>query len=79
MLRWAVLGTGFISTTVIEAIAQSDGSRVDVIAGRNPDKVRDFQAQYRIARGATFDQAVDDPDIDAVYIGLPNHQHLRSR
>ena len=75
MLRWAVLGTGFISNTVIEAIALSDQSRVDVIAGRHPAKVTDFQQRHNIARGATFDEAIADADIDAIYIGLPNHQH----
>jgi len=75
MLRWAILGTGFISNTVIEAIDQSDGSQVDVIAGRSADKVRDFQDRHDIARSSTYDQAAVDPEIDAVYIGLPNHQH----
>ncbi len=75
MLRWAVLGTGFISNTVIEAIALSDGSRVDVMAGRNRDKVAHFQKRHGIARGASYPDALADPEIDAIYIGLPNHLH----
>lgn len=76
MLRWAVLGTGFISNTVIEAIARSDGSRVDLVVGRNPESVHDMQSRHAIDRGSvSFDEAVGDPNIDAVYIGLPNHTH----
>ena len=75
MLRWAVLGTGFISNTVIEAIALSDGSRVDVMAGRNRDQVAHFQKRHGIARGASYPDALADPEIDAIYIGLPNHLH----
>ena len=77
MLRWAILGTGFISNTVIEAIALSDASRVDVIAGRDSAKVAEFQARHRIDRAASYEQAIADPEIDVIYIGLPNHQHHR--
>jgi len=75
VLRWAILGTGFISNEVIQAIDLSDGSSVELIAGRNLDKTADFQDRYDIGRSASLDQAVADPNIDAVYIGLPNHQH----
>ncbi len=75
MLRWAILGTGFISNTVVEAIALSDGSRVDLVAGRDAAKTADFQARHGIPRATSYDRAIADPDIDVIYIGLPNHQH----
>lgn len=75
MLRWAILGTGFISNTVIEAINASDGSTVELIAGRDSTKAADFQHRHGIARTSGFDEAISDPSVDAVYIGLPNHQH----
>ncbi|MDA8746747.1 Gfo/Idh/MocA family oxidoreductase [Litoreibacter sp.] len=76
MLRWAILGTGFISNKMIEAIAASDGSKVALIAGRNPEKLAALQSKHTIARVTTdYDAALSDPLIDAVYIGLPNHVH----
>lgn len=76
MLRWGVLGTGFISNTVIEAISGSEGSRVDVVAGRNPDRVEEIRRAHGIDRGVVgLDQVIEDPDIDAIYVGLPNHKH----
>ena len=76
MLRWAILGTGFISGTVVDAIAASDGSRVEVVAGRNAERLAEFQTEHRIARGLTdYHDALVDPQVDAVYIGLPNHLH----
>jgi predicted dehydrogenase len=75
-LRWAVVGTGFISSTMIEAIEQSGSSRVDLIAGRNADVLAEHLHRYSIPRSTlSFDEAVSDPEIDAVYIGLPNHVH----
>lgn len=76
MLRWAILGTGFISNTVAAAIKANDGSTIEIVAGRNQERVDAFQAEHGIARATTdFDQAIADPNVDAVYIGLPNHAH----
>jgi len=76
MLRWALLGTGFISTAVVEAIEQSDGSRVEIVAGRNPERVAEFQRVYSIPRSCVgYDEAIADPAVDVVYIGTPNHEH----
>jgi predicted dehydrogenase len=76
MLRWAILGTGFISNTVVDAIALSSDSRVDLVAGRDTDRVASFAATHNIPRSCVgYENAINDPDINAVYIGTPNHQH----
>ncbi len=76
MLHWAILGTGFISTTVVEAMAASPGSAVVSVAGRNRERLDAFAETYDIARRHTdYVEAVQAPDVDAVYIGLPNHKH----
>jgi dihydrodiol dehydrogenase / D-xylose 1-dehydrogenase (NADP) len=76
MLRWAILGTGFISNTVVEAIGHSDGSTVVSVAGRNPDSVQEFRTAHGIGRGhVDFAEAIEAPDVDVVYGGLPNHKH----
>lgn len=74
-LRWGVLGTGFISHAVIDAIALSDASTTVAIAGRTVARLAEFQSQHGIERSGSFDDLIAAPDIDAIYIGLPNHQH----
>ncbi len=75
-LRWAILGSGFISNTVVEAIGQSEGSVVELVAGRNRDRVEAFQQAHQIPRSVlSYEDAVRDESVDAVYIGLPNHLH----
>ncbi|MEC7145278.1 MAG: Gfo/Idh/MocA family oxidoreductase, partial [Actinomycetota bacterium] len=75
-LRWAIIGTGFISNTVAEAIAASPGSRVELVSGRDAGRVAEFAERHRIARTcAGFADAVTDPDIDVVYVCTPNHTH----
>ena len=76
MLRWAIIGTGFISNTVVEAIAASEGSRVELVAGRDASRVDDFASQHSIPRSCVgYEAAVEDPDVDVVYVGTPNHTH----
>lgn len=76
MLRWGILGTSFISDTMAEAIVGSDGSRVEAVAGRDPQRLSDFSARHGIAKHYSgYDALLDDPAIDVVYVGLPNNMH----
>jgi len=76
MLKWAILGTGFISNAVARAIQHSDGSELWTVAGRKPDAVQAFQKQFSIPNHSIgYDDALNDPAVDVAYIGLPNHVH----
>lgn len=76
MLRWAILGTGHISNTVAEAIKQSDNSQIHLVAGRDPVRVADFQNRFKLPASVVgYEAALDDPEIDVVYIGVPSHAH----
>ena len=49
-----------------------------VVAARDPDKAQKFADKHKIPRIApTYDALLNDPDIDAVYIPLPNGLHGR--
>lgn len=76
MLRWGILGTSFISNTMADAICASDGSRLDAVTGRDPERLLTFANRHAVAKSyATIDALVDDPEIDVVYVGLPNNMH----
>jgi xylose dehydrogenase (NAD/NADP) len=76
-LRWGVLGTaGIARSHVVPAIQASANGRVSAVAGRDAGRTRAFAAAFGIA--ATFDDyaaLLASPDIDAVYIPLPNNLH----
>ncbi len=76
MLRWGILGTGFISHAMLGAIRDSDGSTVAMLCGRNEAALSDLATQYGVAQ-TTTDQAelFANPDVDVIYIALPNHLH----
>jgi xylose dehydrogenase (NAD/NADP) len=76
-LRWGVLGCANIARkSVIPAIQVSETGYVRGIASRNGDTAREFATDLGIEHFYSSYQALlDDPDIDAVYIPLPNHLH----
>lgn len=76
MIRWAVVGTSFISDTMVKAIKASPGSAVAVAIGRDETRLSEFCDRHGIARrSSALESALDDNEIDVVYIGTPNHVH----
>src|SRR4051812_31773618 len=48
------------------------------VAARDPERAKTFAAKHDIARVHTsYDELVDDPEVDAVYIPLPNGLHAQ--
>jgi predicted dehydrogenase len=80
-LRYAPVGLGGIS--VQHFMPGTRRGQFGVIAGLvsgHPDKANRLAAEYNVPAGniytyETFDKIRDNPDIDAVYIGLPNSMH----
>lgn len=76
MLRWAIVGTSFISDTMARAIANSPGSVATLVVGRDVARRDAFCARHSIARAvSTVEEAAADPGVDVVYVGTPNHVH----
>lgn len=76
-LQWGVLGTSTIAkNAVIPAIQQSERGEVLAIASRSKEKARTLAEELGIARSyGSYEELIADPDIEAVYIPLPNHMH----
>ena len=77
-LRWGVLGAAKIARTkVIPAMQRAAGCEVVAIACRDPRKAEEAVASLGIPRAfGSYDELLADPDVDAVYIPLPNHLHV---
>ncbi len=76
-LRWGVLGTARINRRVIPAIRLAPRSALVAVASRTRARADAYAKQWEIPRALEGYQAiVDDPAIDAVYIPLPNSEHV---
>ena len=78
-IQWGVLGCATIARVcVIPAIQASHNGTVAAIASRSPSKAKELSHLHDIPKVyAEYAALLDDPDIDAVYIPLPNHLHCR--
>src|SRR4051794_4823889 len=76
ILRWALLGTARINRAVIPVLQESSRHHLDVVASRALERARAYAAEWHIPRAlAPYEAVLRDPDIDAVYISLPNSLH----
>ncbi|MEX2461947.1 MAG: Gfo/Idh/MocA family oxidoreductase [Paenibacillaceae bacterium] len=76
-LRWGILGcAGIAVKSVIPGIQQSQTSTVSAIASRDAGKAEAVAKQLGIAQAyGSYEELLADPNIDVVYIPLPNHLH----
>jgi predicted dehydrogenase len=76
-LQWGILSTANIGTgAVIPATQKSERGEVAAIASRDEERGRAVAADLGIPKSyGSYEALLEDPDIDAVYIPLPNHLH----
>lgn len=76
-LRWGVLSTANIGrVAVVPAIHASGNGEVVAVGSRSVDAARAFAEGNGIPRyHGTYDALIADPEVDAVYIPLPNSMH----
>lgn len=77
-IRWGILGaSGFARKTMAPALNEARRSRLAAIATRDPARAAPFA---QIAPGLrvhdSYEALLADPDIDAVYVPLPNALHV---
>ena len=76
-IKWGVLGNAEIARVcVIPAMQKSSNGMVYGLATRSPENARQLAAENNISQVYQgYDDLLADPEIDAVYIPLPNHLH----
>lgn len=76
-LRWGILSTaGIAREKVIPGIQRADRCRVVAIASRDAARAADVAREAGIPRThGSYEALLADPEVDAVYIPLPNHLH----
>jgi predicted dehydrogenase len=75
-VRLGIIGTGGILDRFLPGADRSRSVEVVAIASRDAGRARRFAADRGIARAhGSYDALLDDPDVDAVYICLPNAMH----
>ena len=77
-VKWGILGAAKIAREqVIPAMKKSKNTELYAIASREISKAEDFCHKFSITKAYDdYNKLISDPNIDAVYIPLPNHLHV---
>jgi predicted dehydrogenase len=77
-IRWGILSTAKIAREkVIPAMQRSQLCSVDAVASRDIRQAQVVADNLHIPKVyGTYEELLNDADIDAIYIALPNHLHV---
>ena len=75
-LHWGLLSTARINRAVIPPIRASGRSTLIAVASRTQSTADSYAQKWDIPRAyGAYEALIDDPDINAVYVSVPNHLH----
>ena len=77
-VKWGVLGTaGIAREQTIPGMKLAGNCDLYAIAGRGLEKARQFQQEFGFEKAyGSYEDLLNDPEVEAVYIPLPNDLHL---
>ena len=75
-VKWGILSTADINRKLLAGAAESDDVEVVAVGSRDLSRAQEYARTWGIERAyGTYDELLADPDIEAVYIPLPNTMH----
>lgn len=78
-LRWGILGgkSWIARDAIVPAIRKSRNGEVVAAGTRNPGVIARGADKSEAVRMLSYEALLADPDVDAIYIPLPNSMHLK--
>jgi predicted dehydrogenase len=75
-VRWGIMGTASIARGQFLPALRLAGGTAEAVASRDASTAQRYAAAHGVGRGVTgYQTLIDDPDVDALYIALPNSLH----
>lgn len=75
MIKWGFLGAGWVATTALApAVHNAENAKLHAVASHDPSRAEALGPKKIYG---SYEDLLADPDIDAVYINLANHQHCQ--
>ena len=75
VFRWAFIGTGTLAKKVAREITATGRHVIATAYSRNRERLLAYCEPYGIYPAVSIKDAVDRPDVDAVYISVTNESH----
>jgi predicted dehydrogenase len=75
-VTWGIISTADINRLVIPGARESEKVDLIAVASRDRKRAEAYAREWRIERAyGSYDALLDDQDVEAVYISLPNTMH----
>ena len=75
-VKWGVLSTAAIATKVGRAIDLAENAELVAVASRSLERAEEWATEHGAERAyGSYEELLEDPDIEAVYIPLPPTMH----
>ncbi len=77
-IRWGLLSTANINQAIIPAIREAKRSELVSVASRTLESAENYARDWEIPQAfGSYEEMLESGEVDAVYIGLPNHLHAK--
>ena len=75
-VKWGIISTAHINRLVIPGGQASEKVELIAVASREQQRAEDYARKWGIERAyGSYEALLEDPDVEAVYISLPNTLH----
>ncbi|HET6868784.1 MAG TPA: Gfo/Idh/MocA family oxidoreductase [Solirubrobacteraceae bacterium] len=76
-VKWGIISTAHINRLFLEGARMANGVEIAAVASRDQAKAEEYARQNDIAKAhGSYEDLLQDPDIEVVYIPLPNSMHV---
>ncbi|MBB2182473.1 Gfo/Idh/MocA family oxidoreductase [Lachnospiraceae bacterium MD1] len=76
VVKWGIIGPGSIASSFATALASMEHTEITAVASRSIDRAKEFAERFHVKKAyGSYEELVNDPEIDVVYIGTPHSEH----
>ncbi len=76
-VRWGLMSTAQINLAILEGVRLTERAAVIAVASRDQGRADAYAREHGIERAlGTYEALLADPDVEVVYISLPNSLHV---
>jgi D-xylose 1-dehydrogenase (NADP+, D-xylono-1,5-lactone-forming) len=76
-VKWGLLSTAAINEAILRGASESRDVDVIVVASRDEERARSYAQEHGLERSyGSYEGLLADPDVEAVYVSLPNSMHV---
>ena len=75
-IRWGILGPGRIARRFSRCMPYAHDAELTAVGSRSEERAKAFAEEFDVPKThASYEELVQDPDVDIIYVGTPHPFH----